>query len=227
MAKNEEERAFYQGLADFFIPVLKSYCSDRGFEVCVQAMQVYGGYGYTKEYPVEQYARDAKITSIYEGTNGIQAMDFLGRKMAMNNGKVFMDALAEIQKTVAMGKETDETKEMANEVEKAANKLGEVAMHLGMTAMGGEVKKAFAYASPLLEVTGDVIMAWMLLWRAVVATKKLVEGANKKDIDFYQGQLKTANFFIYTVLPGTLGKMDAIKITNSAVNEISEAEFGG
>jgi alkylation response protein AidB-like acyl-CoA dehydrogenase len=227
LAETEEEKAFYQGLADLFIPVVKAYSADRGFEICSQAMQVYGGYGYTKEYPVEQYTRDAKIASIYEGTNGIQAMDLLGRKMTMNQGKAFMDFLGELKKIVTMAKEMGETQAMADEVKKAANRLGEVAMHLGTVAMAGEVKKAFAHATPFLEVMGDVIMAWMLLWRAAVASKKLAEGANKKDIDFYHGQVKTAEFFIYTILPGTLGKMDAIKIANNAANEMSEAHFGG
>ena len=72
---------------------MKTYCAQRGFDVCVEAVQVYGGYGYIKEYPVEQLVRDCKITSIYEGTDGIQAMDLLGRKLGMAKGRVFMNFL--------------------------------------------------------------------------------------------------------------------------------------
>jgi hypothetical protein len=227
LAETDEKKAFYQGFAELFTPVVKAYCTDRGFEVCVQAMQVYGGYGYTREFPVEQLVRDVKITSIYEGTNGIQAIDLLSRKLAMNEGKVFMNFLGEIQKVVARARQTDGTREMASEVEKAANRLGEVAVHLGTLTMSGEIKKSFAHATPFLEVMGDVIMAWMLLWRAVVAAEKLSKGAEKKDIEFYQGQIKTAEFYMYTIFPSTMGKMHAIQLTHDAAVEISEAGFGG
>ena len=100
-------------------------------------------------------------------------------------------------------------------------------MHIGKTAMSSQFKIAFAFAFPFLEVMGDVIMAWMLLWRAALAKQKLKEGAKKKDIDFYEGQIKTAEFFIYTILPATLGKMNAIIKSNGSAVEISEAGFGG
>jgi len=86
---------------------------------------------------------------------------------------------------------------------------------------------AFAFAYPFMEVAGDVIFSWMLLWRATIAAEKLENGAKKKDKAFYEGQLKSAEFFIHTVLPSTLGKMDAILNSNSAVVDISEDAFGG
>ena len=138
-----------------------------------------------------------------------------------------MDFLGEMQKTVAQGKKTVGLEEISIDVEKAVNRLGEVAMHLGTTAMSEKFKVAFAAAFPFLEVMGDVIMAWMLLWRAVLAKQKLDAGARKKDVDFYEGQLKTADFFIQTILPATLGKMDGIVKSNSSAIEISEAAFGG
>jgi alkylation response protein AidB-like acyl-CoA dehydrogenase len=227
LATDEDERAYYKGFGDLLTPLVKAYCAQRGFDQGVQAVQIYGGYGYISEYPVEQLVRDCKITSIYEGTDGIQAMDLLGRKLGMDKGQVFINFLGEIQKTVALAKETPGLEEIATEVEKAANRLGEVAMHLGTTAMSAQLKVAFAAAFPFLEVMGDVIMAWMLLWRAVLAQQKLDAGARKKDIDFYEGQLKTADFFIQTILPTTLGKMDGIVKSNSSAIEISEAAFGG
>jgi hypothetical protein len=227
LAATEAERAHYQGLADLFTPLVKAYCAQRGFEVCVQAMQVYGGYGYTREYPIEQLVRDAKIASIYEGTDGIQAMDLLGRKLGMKRGDTFMDFLAEIQKTVTLAREKHGLEEAASEVERAANRLAGVALNLGKIAMSPEVRKAFAFAYPFLEVMGDVIMAWMLLWRASLATAKLDKGAGRKDMDFYRGQIKSAEYFIHAILPGTLGKMDAIGRGHAAAVEIGEAEFGG
>ena len=154
-------------------------------------------------------------------------MDLLGRKLGMAKGQVFINFLGEIQKTVAQAKTMPGLEEIGTEVEKAANRLGEVAMHLGTTAMSEKFKVAFAAAFPFLEVMGDVIMAWMLLWRAALAKQQLTAGPKKKDIDFYEGQIKTAEFFIQTILPTTLGKMDGIVKSNSSAIEISDAAFGG
>jgi hypothetical protein len=93
--------------------------------------------------------------------------------------------------------------------------------------MSEKFKVAFAAAFPFLEVMGDVIDAWMLLWRAAMARQKLDAGAKKKDIDYYEGQLKTADFFIQTILPATMGKMDGIVKSNSSAVDISDAAFGG
>ena len=224
---DDAEKQKWQGIIDVLIPVCKGYVTDRAFDVCSQGMQVYGGYGYIKEFPQEQLLRDCRITMIYEGTNGIQAMDLLGRKLGMNQGKPVMDLMGEIQKTLAVAKEIDATKALAAEVEKILNKLGEVAMHMGATAMSEKVLNAFAFAHPFLEATGDVIMAWMLLWRAVTAARKLADGAKKKDIAFYEGQIKSMEYFAYSVLPITFGKMKAILNTNGAAVDIAEDAFGG
>ncbi|OEU67667.1 MAG: acyl-CoA dehydrogenase [Desulfobacterales bacterium PC51MH44] len=227
ISEDAEEKAKYQGIIDVLIPIAKGYVTDRAFEVCNHGIQVYGGYGYIKEYPMEQLLRDCRITMIYEGTNGIQAMDLLGRKLGMNKGKPFMDLLGEMQKTIATAKNVSGLEDFAAKVDEAVHKLGEVAIHMGMTAFSDKVLNAFAFAYPFMEVTGDVVMSWMLLWRATIAVQKLEKGAKKKDASFYEGQLKSAEFFLHSVLPITLGKMKAILVTNGAAVEISEASFGG
>jgi alkylation response protein AidB-like acyl-CoA dehydrogenase len=225
-ATDEAERTRSSDLTELLTPLVKAYCAARGFEVCIQAMQVFGGYGYTREYPVELRARDAKIASIYEGTDGIQAMDLLGRKLGMKKGSVFMDLLGEMQATIAAAKEQDELGTMTAAVETAVNRLGEAALHMGKTAMSAEFKTAFAFAHPFLMAMGDVIMAWMHLWRASVALTKL-DGAKKKDKDFYDGQIQTARYYIHSQLPATLGQFDAILTSDAAAVEISDAAFGG
>jgi hypothetical protein len=217
----------YQGLIDVLIPVAKGYITDRAFEICNHGVHIFGGYGFTKEYPQEQLLRDCKITQIYEGTNGIQAMDLLGRKLSLNKGQSFKDLLDEIQKTIHTARKIDYLKDMASYLDKVAIKLAEVAQDLGKTVRSENIMNAFANATPFLDVTGDTIMAWMLLWRAVVASQKLEEKPKKKDLEFYNGQLKSAQFFINTVLPVTKGKMDAILSNDTAVVDISEAAFGG
>jgi alkylation response protein AidB-like acyl-CoA dehydrogenase len=225
LTEDETEKAKWQGIIDVLIPICKGYITDRAFEVCSTGMQVYGGYGYIKEYPQEQLLRDCRITLIYEGTNGIQAMDLLGRKLGLNKGRAIMDLFGEIQKTIAAAKAQEATAALAEQVEKIANKLGEVAMHMGATAMSEKVLHAFAFAHPFLEVCGDVTMAWQLLWRASLAAQKLPE-AKKKDVPFYEGQLKSAEYFIYSVLPVTFGKMKAILNSNGAAVDIAEECFG-
>ena len=224
---SSDEKVRLQGMIDLLIPIAKGYVTDRSFEMCSHGLQVYGGYGYIKEYPMEQLLRDCRITMIYEGTNGIQAMDLLGRKLGLNQGKPIMDLLGEIQKTLAEAKKLERLQGDAERVEKAVNRLGEVALHLGQTAMSPKVLHAFAYAHPFLDVSGDVVLAWLHLWRATVAATALEKGAKKKDAAFYEGQLKSAEFFIHTILPVTNGKMKAILETNGAIVDIPEAAFGG
>ena len=227
ISEDAEEKARYQGIVDVLIPIAKGYVTDRAFEVCSHGVQVYGGYGYIREYPVEQLLRDCRITMIYEGTNGIQAMDLLGRKLGLNKGKPVMDLLVEMQKTIKMAGEVSGLEDFAARVEEAVNKLGEVALHMGTTAMSPKAPNAFAFAHPFMEVCGDVVMSWMLLWRATIAARELEKGAKKKDAAFYQGQVKSAEFFLYSILPVTFGKMKAILSTNGAAVEIPEDSFGG
>ncbi|MFP4429110.1 MAG: acyl-CoA dehydrogenase [Desulfovermiculus sp.] len=226
MAKSEEEKDRYQGIIDVLIPISKGYVTDRAFDVCNTGVQVFGGYGYTKEYPQELLLRDCRITMIYEGTNGIQAMDLLGRKLGLKKGQAIMDLMSEMQKTIKAGKDIEAVAPYAEELEKALNKLGEVAMHLGGKAMSEEVLQAFSHAYSFLEVSGDVAMAWMLLWRANVAAQNL-DKAKKKDKPFYEGQIKSCQYFVENVLPTTMGKMKSIHKMGGAAVEISEDAFGG
>lgn len=225
LACSDEECQYHQGLLDLFTPLVKAYCAQRGFDVTVQAMQVYGGYGYIKEYPVEQQLRDCKIASIYEGTDGIQSMDLLARKIVMDGGKAFGNFIAKVQETIVAAKGSEALAPMAASLEEAAGRLAETAAVLGKAVVSPNVKAAFAHSFPFLEVMGDVIMGWMLLWRAKVAGDKLAAGAKGKDAPFYQGQLQTAEFFIQTVLPCTLGKMASIARMNDAAVRMPEEGF--
>ncbi|HMA67019.1 MAG TPA: acyl-CoA dehydrogenase, partial [Desulfosalsimonadaceae bacterium] len=135
MSDAEEDKEKYQGLVDMLIPIAKGYVTDRAYDTCNLGMQVFGGYGYISDYPQEQLVRDCRITQIYEGTNGIQAMDLLGRKLGMKKGKLVMDLMGEIMQTINQAKETEGLEDHAATLEEAVNKLGEVAMHLGKTAM--------------------------------------------------------------------------------------------
>ena len=104
-AQHDRDASKYRGLIELLIPVCKAWSTDMGFRVTELAVQIHGGYGYCSEYPVEQFLRDIKITSIYEGTNGIQALDLVGRKLSMNHGALFGNFLAAIEKKAAQPRE--------------------------------------------------------------------------------------------------------------------------
>ncbi|MBR9979681.1 MAG: acyl-CoA dehydrogenase [Desulfatitalea sp.] len=222
----EEERQTCGDIFNMLSPIIKEYLAFKGHEVCIQAIQIYGGVGYCRDYPVEQYARDCKIATIYEGTSGIQAMDFLGRKIGAGKGAVFMTFIAEIKKTAAEAKADDTLAPLAAKVDAAANRLGEICAHMGKLAASADFKVAFAHSLPFLHATGDVIMAWMLLWRAAVANRQLAKGPKAKDAAFYNGQLKTAQFFIMTELEVTMGKFNAIQSGCKAAVEMADEGFG-
>jgi len=240
VSTRKDTQVYHRDLVELLTPVVKSYCTDHGFEVCVEAMQVLGGYGYTRDYPLEQLARDCKVTSIYEGTNGIQAMDLLGRKLGMKQGAVFMNLLGEMQKTADRAGSMPILKDLAARLKKTIDRLGETALHLGTAAMSPKMRTAFAYAKPFMDVVGDVCLAWMHVWRASVAATRLEKivgsldpanrmqkAAQNREAAFYEGVLQTARFYINAVVPVTVGKMIAISSGDTAVLDIPEASLGG
>ncbi len=224
IAETEEEKEKWEGFIEVLTPVAKGYITDRAFEICSQGVQIFGGYGFIEEYPMSQLLRDCRITMLYEGTNGIQAMDLLGRKLGLKKGKPIMDLFGEMQKTVAAAKKIPSLEADTVKVEELFNKLAEVALHMGQTAMSEKVLSAFANAHPFLDATGDVMMAWMLLWRAAIAAAKL-EKAKKKDKPFYEGMLKSLTFFTETKAPVTLGRMNSLMKTSSVAVDIDTASF--
>ena len=227
VSNNNEEKERYQNLIEILTPVGKGYVTDRAVDVCNMAIQVFGGYGYTSEFPVEQLLRDVRITTIYEGTNGIQAMDLLGRKLAMKNNRLFFDLMDEIKKTIIEAQKLNSLFALSGMVEKAVDKLLKVTKKMDQSVQGQAVLPAYSFAGLFLEATGDVIMAWMLLWRALIAQKRIEKSVEGKEAEFYEGQLRSAEFFIRGFLPVTMGKMVSIMDLCSAAIHISDISFGG
>ncbi|MBP7232004.1 MAG: acyl-CoA dehydrogenase, partial [Syntrophaceae bacterium] len=128
LANDEAQKEYWHGMIEILTPLVKAYNTDAGMAVCSDAVQTYGGYGYCREYPVEQMMRDQKINCIYEGTNGIQAMDLLGRKLGMKKGLYFMNLLGMTQEAIAEAKQNEQLKAEAEIVENALNKCAETSM---------------------------------------------------------------------------------------------------
>jgi len=224
--ENAADKTRYQNLIDILIPVAKGYVTDRALDVCNMAVQIFGGYGYTREFPVEQLLRDVRVTSIYEGTNGIQAMDLLGRKL-FHRKKMFRDLMDEIGKILNKAKSTPALEQLAQRLDNALALLEQVVSKIDPAVKDQDPLLPYAFATPFLEVTGDVIMGWMLLWRATIAQDHIENRPRKKGHEFYVGQIKSAQFFIGSVLPVTLGKMASIINFDRAAIEISDTSFGG
>ena len=192
---DEAEKKKLQGRADLLIPVLKAHCTDLGFEMAALGVQVYGGYGYISEYPVEQLVRDTKIQSIYEGTNGIQAMDLLGRKMRFENGALFkawlIDATGQIGRASAAGFAKE-----AEQVGKSVAKLAEAAQHLGAQAASGNVELAFCHGVPFLKAFGVVLLGLEALDQARVSAALAASGDSRA---LHKGL--NLRFYVAHVLP--------------------------
>ncbi len=193
--------------ADLLIPVLKAHCTDVGFDLATLAVQIYGGYGYIGEYPVEQLVRDAKIQSIYEGTNGIQALDLLGRKMRINGGALFMAWMQDAQQALK-----DAASEgfvgAADAVGKALSQLGAAAMHLGQVAGGGNVEGAFIYAVPFLRAFGTVLLAMEAVDQARVAKRLIAERGENRVL---RGKLLNLDFYVAHVLPQAIAFIKTVQ----------------
>jgi hypothetical protein len=196
IAGDDEERDKWVGLAEVLTPILKAYGSDIGFRITELAVQVYGGYGYCSEYPVEQFMRDEKIASLYEGANGIQALDLVGRKLGMKKGAYFMSLLGEMNATIAKYGENPALKELAEGVQTAVNSLAEIGMFFATCGKEGKFLVPVANAYPFLMMKGKALSGWFLLWEAGVAAERLGDLAEgSKDHAFYTGKIAAAKRF--------------------------------
>ena len=225
--KDEVEKRKYSDIIEVLTPICKAYGSDKGFEVCVKAVQVHGGYGYCSEYLVEQFVRDSKITSIYEGTNGIQSLDLIGRKIKMNNGASYKAIISQVNKTIQEALEVAELTSYAKELSMYLGTLEEITEQIKVQNSYEEVLLSQSWAQTYLEIWGDLMVGWMFLWQAVLASKKLdvIFKDHNSDAVFYTGKIITAKYFLGMLLPAVIGKFKSIKKCDKAFLEMKEEYF--
>jgi len=216
-----DDKQHYQSLVDFMTPIIKAYCSDMGFRVCETALQCLGGYGYSKDYPIEQYLRDAKIMSLYEGTNGIQSMDLMGRKMNVNNGGPFVAYRKEIEKFFRVNQGHAQLDESVKSLAKAFEKLTAVAEQMRNQIKSDPLQWA-SNTYPALMAFGEITMTWRLLDMAVTATRAIDKG---KKNNFYTGKILQATYFTDVTLPHTLATMDNALRHGREVIDMPEGAF--
>jgi alkylation response protein AidB-like acyl-CoA dehydrogenase len=212
----------YLNLENFITPIIKAYCSEMGFRVCETAMQCLGGYGYCKEYPLEQYLRDSKILTLYEGTNGIQSSDLMGRKMRINNGACYEAFLSALDRFIT---ENTDHPTLGSDIcllSEAFDKLKEMTEQ--MTQRAGSDPLLWGSATyPALLCFGDLTIVWRLLDMARVA-QKVVDKKKKKNA-FYQGKVMQATWYAGVTLPITMARMDTCLREGREVVEILDASF--
>jgi alkylation response protein AidB-like acyl-CoA dehydrogenase len=238
--EDRDERQKWINRTAFLTPVAKAYGSDLSFRVTEAAMQVYGGYGYMKDYPIEQFLRDEKVHSIFEGANGIQALDLAGRKLLRESDDLYNGLLKDIEKFCDENKNHPTLSKYIETLYTARRALSDASEFITETG-----KKDFPllalYATQYLELFGDVITGWLLLWQAVIAQKALNKIISEKGVDekkglnklfsenadaaFYSGKLASARYFISNVVIHATSKANMIMNADRAATEISENCF--
>jgi alkylation response protein AidB-like acyl-CoA dehydrogenase len=204
---DQEKREAADDLIQLLTPIIKAYFTDMGSECANIAVQTYGGHGFIREHGVEQLVRDARITQLYEGTNGIQALDLVGRKLPMKGGRAAQRLLGAMQAFIAEQKTDDKMKEFVEPLEKALGRVQDSVLFLMQNAMKNP-DEAGAAATDLLRLMALTSMAWMWNRIAVAAHKGLAAG---NDNEFYETKLNTARFYMQRVLPQTTALNHQIK----------------
>jgi 3-(methylsulfanyl)propanoyl-CoA dehydrogenase len=203
-------------------PVIKAYCSDQGFQSAVKCQQVFGGAGYIKDYPAEQFVRDARIAMIYEGANGVQAMDLVGRKLALNGGRAVRTFFSEIERALKDAAGDAFLAPWTEGLARAKTDLQAATMWLMQNAPSAP-NNAGAAANDYLYLTALTALA--LTWLGVVRTAKAKLEAGVADRAFCENKIVTGRFFLARVLPDTGSHLAKIKSGAEPVMALSSDQF--
>jgi len=197
---DEAERQQAEDLLGLVTPVIKGYLTDKGFQAAVYGQQVLGGHGYIREHGLEQFVRDARIAQIYEGTNGIQAMDLVGRKLPREGGRAVRTYFELVGRDIADAKQAGDPAGVAAALEPALQDLQSSTMWLAQNGMA-DPNNAGAGAYAYMDLMGLVTLGWMWLKMALAATDAIARGGGKEGGDFYEAKLTTARFYAQRELP--------------------------
>ncbi|WP_339486962.1 acyl-CoA dehydrogenase [Pseudomonas sp. EL_65y_Pfl2_R95] len=199
--ESEEQRRSALELLDLLTPIVKSWPSEYCLKANELAIQILGGHGYTREYPVEQYYRDNRLNPIHEGTHGIQSLDLLGRKVSMNNGAALKQLVKLIQQCCERAGAFESLNNLRTPLEQLLARLSSVTLTLLGDLMSGKVNQGLANSALYLKVFGHAVIGWRWLEQAIRAEEGLAKD-NPADQDFYQGKLQAARYFLTWEVPG-------------------------
>jgi hypothetical protein len=198
-APDTEARAAMHGLLELLTPIAKSWPSEYCLEANKLAIQVHGGYGYTRDFPVERLYRDNRLNHIHEGTHGVHGLDLLGRKVPMQGGAALKDLFARIAGTTAAARRIECLAAYAEALDDAVADVGATTRAI-LQALPQDPALALANATIYLDVLGHVVVAWRWLAQALAAQAAL-PSASESDRDFYAGKLAACRFFFRHELP--------------------------
>ncbi|MBA3834845.1 MAG: acyl-CoA dehydrogenase C-terminal domain-containing protein, partial [Sphingomonas sp.] len=221
-SQSEEERQSADDLVSLLTPVIKGYLTDKGFETAVLAQQVFGGHGYIREHGVEQFVRDARIAQIYEGTNGIQAMDLVGRKLPKDGGRAVRAFFELVGSEIAESKAAGDPAGVAAALEPALSDLQAATMWLAQNGIQ-DPNNAGAGAYSYMDLMGLVSLGWMWLRMARVSAKALDDGT--QDRQFHEAKLATARFYADRELPESTSHRRKVEAGAESVMALPEEAF--
>ena len=217
-----ELKEFGEERCGILTPITKAWISDLGVELSSIAIQVYGGMGYVEETGVAQYLRDSRIAPIYEGTNGIQALDLMFRKLPLDNGQAMQRLLADVNKVIDEMNEGGEVlSDMAQKLKVEVDRLSEVTLWLGSKMLEGELVDASAGATPYLKMFGQVLGGYYMGKAAILATKKLEETGD----EYYNEKITLSKFYIEQLLPLSSGYASSVTAGKDDLFNIKAESF--
>lgn len=222
VAETEEERQRADDLVSLLTPVIKGFGTDKGYDVATNAQQVFGGHGYIEEQGMSQYVRDARITMIYEGANGVQAMDLVGRKLAQNGGRAIQAFFAVVDEECGRAKGNEALADFATRLEKANGELKAATMWFMQNGMANP-NNIGAGAHHYMHIMGIVALGSMWLMMAEAAQKALAEGRGNKD--FLEAKLVTARYFGERFLPDAGSLRRKIEAGSEAMMALTPGQF--
>jgi len=226
-AGDSEKLESMEKLNDLLLPVVKGFGSEKSWTLLgTESLQTFGGAGFTQDWPLEQYVRDAKIDTLYEGTTAIQGLDFFFRKVVKDGGRALGLLGKEIQAFAETGGvHAAEKQALLKALADLNGIIGVLVGHaMASQEKADEIYKVGLSTSRALMAVGDVIISWLLLRQADIAAEKLAAGAGK-DTDFYTGKIASAKFFVATVLPHITADRKIVEATDSTIMEIPESAF--
>ena len=228
-SETEEARALrrrYESLADLLIPVVKAYCSDQAWLVCETAIQVHGGYGYISDFPVEQYCRDVKIMSIWEGTNYMQASDLVRSKLSMGKtSRSFAFLKEEISSFLEHKAAYPELAEQFDLLAAALAEIQEALATFGRWLSSGEMEQIYLMATRFMNAFGDFVVGWLLMENAVAAVRTMRENDREYDAPFCEGKLFSMRFFYKNTLFHLASKLRAISTVDQDFKHLVPDNF--
>ncbi len=217
-----ELKEFGEERCGILTPITKAWISDLGVELSSIAIQVYGGMGYVEETGVAQYLRDSRIAPIYEGTNGIQALDLMFRKLPLDNGQAMQRLLADVNKVIDEMNEGGEVlSDLAQKLKVEVDRLSEVTLWLGSKMLEGELVDASAGATPYLKMFGQVLGGYYMGKAAILATKKLEETGD----EYYKEKITLSKFYIEQLLPLASGYASSVTAGKDDLFNIKAESF--